>query len=300
MKRALLVCQVLLFLTFNLFLFLTILFLIKKNNVFDQFNPDRPVYNGKEEYDPSLQRLTSVSMLEQYCDSLYEAQKASHAPSPYESSYPEIVGAAVRKKFYHGYSTYGYSDNYMARLLEPLTGKNAAAIVIPDDIMKYPYAACSQQSIVMMELLRRKGFTTRKVGFSSKEYGGHFSFEVFYDGGWHYFDPNQEPDRDILNAYHRPGIAYLASHQEILVAAYKNWEPAKVKAVLLNYSLGKPNRFEAPNARMYQQATKVLSYIFWIFPLMGVFWIRNLRRRKKKLAKASATTAVMPVMAEAS
>lgn len=293
-------CQVFLFLTFNLFLFLTVLFIFKKNTVFDRLSHNQPVYNGKEEYDPSLQRLSSVSMLEQYCDSLYESMKSTGTDSAYERSYPEIVSSVVRRKFYHGYSNYGYADNYVAVLLEPLTGKNAAAIVIPDDIMKYPYAACSQQSIVMMDLLRRKGFTTRKVGFSSKEYGGHFSFEVFYDGDWHYFDPNQEPDRAVLNAYGRPGISFLASHEEIMAAAYKNWDSAKVKALLMHYSLGKPNRFEAPNARLYQRVTKVLSYIFWIFPLLGAIWVNRLRRRWTKRSAKQAATAVMPRMAEAS
>lgn len=116
-------CQVFLFLTFNLFLFLTVLFIFKKNTVFDRLSHNQPVYNGKEEYDPSLQRLSSVSMLEQYCDSLYESMKSTGTDSAYERSYPEIVSSVVRRKFYHGYSNYGYTDNYVAVLLEPLTGK---------------------------------------------------------------------------------------------------------------------------------------------------------------------------------
>lgn len=38
-------------------------------------------------------------------------------------------------------------------------------LFIPDDIMQYPMAACSQQSIVLMEFFRKKSIPYRKIGF---------------------------------------------------------------------------------------------------------------------------------------
>ncbi|MBL7746146.1 MAG: hypothetical protein JNM19_01855, partial [Chitinophagaceae bacterium] len=181
MKRVLFMMQLLLFVFFNILLFLAIINLFYKGSASDKQGADTPVYNGKEEFDPSLQRLSSISKLEAYCDSLFAVVSSSDSNVRFEHDYPALASSIVRKKFYHGYSKYSYTNNYMALVLEPLTGKNASAIVVPDDIMKYPYAACSQQSIIMMELMKRKGFTTRKVGFDGGEkFGGHFSFEVYY------------------------------------------------------------------------------------------------------------------------
>ncbi|MBL7731758.1 MAG: hypothetical protein JNM88_11320 [Chitinophagaceae bacterium] len=269
--------QVLLFLAFNFLFFLTILFLFKKNNVFDKIGLHEPVYNGTEVFDPSLQRLNSIKKLEDYCDSLYSVQSMNSQFKSDEGNYPVLVDSVMRQRFYHGYSRYRFSENYMALLLEPLTGKEAAAIVIPDDMLKYPYAACSQQSILMMELLKRKGYSTRKVGFLDKQYGGHFCFEVLYNGSWHFFDTNQEPDMNVLNVNNRPGIAFLSKNKEVLRAAYPHLEPERLDAIFGNYFFGKPDTFEAPRARIYQQVTKILSYCGWFFALLAYVLVRKKR-----------------------
>ncbi|HEY6502866.1 MAG TPA: hypothetical protein VIZ28_02715 [Chitinophagaceae bacterium] len=277
MKKLLFAAQFILFISFNFFLYLTIVEVTGSRSPFVKYDYEIPIYNGREDFDPSLSRLTSVSDLEAYCDSIFKEKSSSDKSFTFQEHYPGLASSVVRKKFFHGYSSYGFSDNYMALMLEPLiTRKWISAIVIPDDIMKHPYAACSQQSIVMMELMKRKGFTTRRVGFNGgKKFGGHFSFEVYYANGWHFFDPNQEPDRNILPEYNRPSIEYLAKNEAILVAAYKHWDPAKVHAVLTNYSYGKPNRFEAPNALIYQKVTKFLSYSLWLFLLTAFLVVRR-------------------------
>ena len=117
-------------------------------------------------------------MLEDYCDELYESvENKEHMP------YPEIVNEVVKRRFYHGYSYFHWRDNYMAYLLSFVTKPDAHAIVLPDDILRYPYGACSQQAIVMMALLQRKGFPVRKVGLYDPEAGyGHFVLEAQYGG----------------------------------------------------------------------------------------------------------------------
>lgn len=236
-----------------------------------------PVYNGKEEFDPSLSRLNSITKLQQYCDSVFAEEKKANPSLNFEDTYPLVASSVVRKKFYHGYSSYSYSNNYMAIMLEPLTDKWVSAIVIPDDIMKFPYAACSQQSIVMMELLKRKGYTTRKVGFDGgKKWGGHFCFEAYYNNKWHFFDTDQEPDAELLASLDRPAISEIASDDNLLVAAYSHWEnPERVKGLFKSYFYGKPNTFEAPNALIYQRVTKFLSYTSWIFFLAAFIFVRR-------------------------
>jgi hypothetical protein len=277
MKRVLFFVQFLLFISFNFFLFLNVLQLSNINSALNNLDHEIPIYNGKEEFDHSLVKLNSVSKLEVYCDSIFEEKRHGNRFYAFEENYPLIASSVVSKKFFHGYSSYGYSDNFMALMLEPLTRKWASAIVIPDDIMKYPYAACSQQSIVMMELLRRKGFAIRKVGFDGgKKYGGHFCFEAYYNNSWHFFDTDQEPDAEVLAKYNRPGIEFIAKNDAVLTAAYSHWNNQdKVRGLFKSYFYGRTNTFEAPNALIYQKATKFLSTTLWMFFLAGFIFVRR-------------------------
>jgi hypothetical protein len=245
-------------------------------NPLKQFNYSEPVYNGKEEFDPGLARLNSMNELEHYCDSLYSASNASGS-NEFERNYTDIVSAVTRKRFFHGYSHYGFENNYLAVVFSRATVDGYSAIVAPDDIMKYPYAACSQQSIVVMELLKRKQIRSRKISFQGKT-AGHFCFEVFYDNGWHFYDTNLEPDRAVLNKYDRPGIAFLVSHTDVLLDAYRAQDKEKMLDVFPTYQYGKENVFPAPRAIIFQRATKILSYAGW-----AIFLIAFLIARRKYL-----------------
>ena len=123
--------------------------------------------------------------------------------------YANMVARVIKYRFVHGYTWYHLGQNYMATILAPLVHRDLSAIVVPDDILKYPKAACSQQSLIGMHVLKDKGFIIRKVGFYDSIYGGHFCYEAKYNGSWHFFDPNREPDENILLNNGRPSIEYL-------------------------------------------------------------------------------------------
>jgi hypothetical protein len=275
MKRLLYTAQIVLL---GLFIFTFIATCFQKlgsSNPLRKLDNKTPVYNNIEEFDPSLSRLNTIDKLVNYCDSLYLGIDLINNRSEVERDYTNIVSSVVRKRFYHGYSYYGFSSNYMALLMSKISVPGLDAIVIPDDIMKYPYAACSQQSIVMMEVLRSKGFDTRKVSFQGK-ISGHFCFEVFYDGGWHFYDTNMEPDVTVLNNYGRPDIAFLVSHPDILVKAYRQYPQSEILDIFPTYTYGAINKFPAPNAIIFQKLTKFLSYFTWFF-LLFLFLIVRLK-----------------------
>ena len=277
MKRRILFFAQVLFLTlFILSLAGTIFQLAGDSSPLTQFDHKKDAaYNGFEAYDPSLSRLNSLRKLEQYCDSIYAEKVFSGSQGDFERTYTDIASNAVRNRFYHGYSYYGFEDNYLAALASKVAMPGLSALVIPDEILKHPFAACSQQSIVMMEVLKDKGFTTRKVTFMGKTYGGHFAFEVFYNNQWHFHDPNLEPDKAILDSYGRPGIAYLAQHPDILVKAYNHLPATEVMDLFPNYAYGEPNKFPATKAVIYHKATKFLSYTLWIFFLLALVIVRR-------------------------
>ena len=274
MKKLFYLLQPVLFLAFNFFLLMAAYQLAESSSTINY--PDKkenPLFSFKEDFDPSLIKLNSLDKIADYCDSLY-AEKSYSQKIKFEEAFPEIVSAVIRNRFYHGYSLYGTNNNFLGVLFSKISMSGLRAIVIPDDILKYPYAACSQQSIVFMEILKRKGFSTRKVGFKGKTYG-HFCFETYYDGGWHFYDPDMEPDVAVLNAYHRPSIAILARHTNILLKAYQQYPSEEVLDIFPNYFYGPVNTFAAPRAIIFQQLTKFFSYTIWLFFLIAFILVRK-------------------------
>src|SRR5690606_7454053 len=89
--------------------------------------------------------------------------------------------------FSHGYSYYSLEENWIAAICGSLFWRDLAAIVNPEDIMRYSNAACSQQSIVLMECLGRKGIPHRAVMFPN-----HYAVEAYIENGWRYFDTHLE------------------------------------------------------------------------------------------------------------
>ncbi len=255
-------------------LLVTMLQVFPGTNPLAKLNVEDPVYNGKEEFEPALARLNSLKKLEKYCDSIYKASNGSENKEEFEKNYTDIASSVLRKRFYHGYSHYGFNSNYVAALVSRVTVQGYSAIVIPEDIMKYPFAACSQQSIIMMELLKKKNISTRKIGFQGNT-TGHFGFEVFYNDDWHFYDTNMEPDADLLNSFGRPGIAFLAANPELLLKAYSNHSPEKIMDVFPTYVHGTPDKFPAPNGIIFQKASKFLSYSCWLFLLLAYFIVNR-------------------------
>jgi hypothetical protein len=234
-----------------------------------------PVYDQKEDFDPSLERLNSISAATAYCDSLYNEKPGKEDGASFEQEYSNIVYTVICKRFYHGYSNYDNRTNFMAVWTKKITPYYLLkAVVIPDDILHYPFAACSQQCIVMMELLKKKGITTRAVLFDGKE-SGHFCMETFFNGAWHLFDPDMEPDMAVLDKYGQPSIAFLANHPDIFYQAYRAYPKGKMKDLLDNRGYTEANVFPAPHLYLFQQVTKFLSYTIWMFFFLAFILVRK-------------------------
>ncbi|MEO6613358.1 MAG: hypothetical protein ABIT05_16990 [Chitinophagaceae bacterium] len=275
MKRLFFSLQFPLFIAFNFFLLMTVFQVLSSPDSMSRLHYNDPKYNAIEEFDPSLERLNTIDRLVTYIDSVYAEKAYTDASIKYEQNYPEIATAVIRKRFYHGYSLYGFSNNFMAMFASQLVQTDGlSAIVIPKDILRYPFAACSQQSIVLMTLLQSKGFNTRKVGFLGKN-GGHFCFEVYYNGTWHFYDPDMEPKVSVLEAYNYPGIDFLAKHKDIVLSAYPHYPKEKVLDIFSNYFYGKVNASAAPNALIFQKITQFLSYTTWLFFLVSFIFVRR-------------------------
>jgi hypothetical protein len=221
-----------------------------------------------EEYKPALvQRIRSIDDLLEVADSI---SKSKHIKLR-TLGYAEVISDLVRNRFFHEYCYYSINENWVAALAGRLVWDHLSAIVLPDDILKYPMAACSQQCIVLAESFKRKGIDYRKVGFDH-----HFALEAKLDNQWFYFDPDGEPDfskvpRNSINSLFKSGIYEIYK---------KNLDSSKLKWALAGLKLGKVNDALAPNATIFHIVTKLSSRIFFIIPLMILF-IFNLKQRRK-------------------
>jgi hypothetical protein len=189
-------------------------------------------------------------------------------------TYFNYVAEIVRKRFYHGYSHYTASDNIFAWLSGTLVWDHLSAIVIPDDIMKHPMAACSQQAIVMMEVFKRKKIDYRKVGFP-----GHYTVEGKIDGKWQYFDTNLEPD---FNNNRESLQQLLNTNRFDSVYSIPEKSIENFHAAVSNPQYGFPNENPSPNAILFHKACYFLQsgvFIFCSF-LISFLLLSNFKPRR--------------------
>jgi len=215
-------------------------------------------YNGKEKFDPALSVINSVVRLEKYTDSIAEAKNI-----PVHSyAYLELLGTIVEHRFYHGFSHYSLSENWIAALAGKLVKVDYSCKVLPDEILAHPNAACSQQALVMMQVLRDKNFSYRSLGFPH-----HYALEVLVDGQWYFFDTNMEPSvtkeqRSLVHWQHRNDVMKL--YYDAAVHADINYQFGNNTTALI----GAVNEEPGKRVAFFHIVTGVVSKIGWLIPLL--------------------------------
>jgi hypothetical protein len=226
------------------------------------FNLEKaPVYDKKEFFDPSLCQLNSIDKLTAHIDSI----AAQNTILPASFKYAVLTESVIKKRFYHGFSHYGLQQNWIAAVCEKMIGNGLSSIVNPNDIIRHPYAACSQQALVMVDVLKRKGLSYRTVGFPH-----HYAIECLINAKWYYFDPNMEPaipDSCRLESQWGGLSDNLKKYYDTVRFSDLDW-----KFGSLPVTLGKVNAVQAPNATLFQTGTHYLSKILWIFPMVAAFY----------------------------
>ncbi len=223
---------------------------------------ERLAYDHKEQFDPALSYINSIDKLEQHIDS----NETAASLKPNTIDYIVTIATAIKYRFYHGFSHFTLKENWIAAISEKVIGYGLACKVKPDDIMHQEYAACSQQAMVMMEILKRKKIAYRNVGFQH-----HFALEVLVNGKWYYFDPNMEPEMtndERLEENWKCCAENLKKYYDTSRFKDLDWK----FGVNQNVTIGKINQTFAVNARVFQSSTSLLSKILWCFPLLLLFY----------------------------
>lgn len=219
-------------------------------------------FDSKEKFNPSLGYINSPEKLEKHIDSI--ASKKNIDIGSYD--YVMIVEDVIKQRFYHGFSHFSISENWIAALSGKFVDEGLACKVKPEDILEHEYAACSQQSIVMMALLYKKNISYRKIGFPH-----HYAMEIMADGEWFFSDPNMEPamkkQQRMESAWNHKGDAlkkyYDKKRHKNLDYQFGTGQEAFV---------GPVNEVPARNVKSFHTATFILSKILWIFPLLLLYF----------------------------
>lgn len=228
--------------------------------------------HAHEEYDPSyFSRFQNVESIINDADQKFGKGNRS-------LNYYNHIATILRKRFYHGFSHYSLSDNALA-YFSGFAWNHLSAIVMPEDILKHPKAACSQQAIVLMEIFRRTNTDFRKVSLED-----HFVLEGFIENEWRFFDTNIEPD--IM--HDRKSFEHMVATNS-LHAAYKK---TKLSGELINswskeYSYGNINEIPAVKATIFHQLGFWLQtrFLFIAFVCWAFTWLYFYSNNKTTLKK---------------
>lgn len=245
--------------------------------VFD-FNEDINEQKILEEelYNPNLARLNSIDKIIYYIDSIYALNSSEKFDT---AKYVSIISQTVKERFYFGSSNYTLSENWLAYLSGKFLWSHLSVVVNPSDIAKKQHGLCSQQTVVFMEVLKRKGIKERSVGLGYKEGPGHFLCEVYYDNSWHLHDVTMEPLwRNI--AHHNNSMEYYLQNKDSLYVTYETRYSKPVFYKLLEkVEYGKINQFPAANMRLLHRFTFFLIYFI---PCLFLFlFIRSVFKKYK-------------------
>ncbi len=175
----------------------------------------------------------------------------------------------LRMRFFHSYSTYTYKENWIATLLANYVWQDFKHIVIPQGMIKYPMAACSQQGILFQYLLKKHGVKFATIQFNNSDgKSGHYAVNAYYQGSWHYFDSDMEPKKLQGN----PSMKTLL-HDSLLTTIYplanKKWLETKIKGNLIQRV--NENKESASNMILFHRFTAFMSN--WLWLLLGLLYI---------------------------
>ena len=239
----------------------------------------RLAYGGEEHFNESLTAINSVKEFSSYIDSVASRQLIINENNELIDSakYVVLTDSLMKERFYHGYSHYSLADDYTAYLVGKYIWSDLSALVIPNDILNHPYAACSQQAIVFQELLKLKNYKVRKVVFSSS-ISGHFCTEVKYNESNHFFDTNLEANWDSITNI--PSTKELVSDEALVAQVYAHLPKTTLKVFLENPPIyGEWNAYPAKNMSWIHFMTSIISNIGFL--IVGFFALTISRYHKK-------------------
>lgn len=244
--------------------------------VFSTVSNLQNTYKKKELFNIELSRFKSIDDITAHIDGIYSAKYPAKEMDTV--AYVSVTSDVIKKRFYHGLSKYSLKDNWITYIGGKLFWSHLNAIVEPDDILDYTEGLCSQQTIVFLEILKRKGIQTRWVGLGYKEGPGHFLAEVYYQGKWHLYDVDMEPNWEKITISHE-SMNYYQSNSDTLFLTYEGIISQSLYDKLMEkVEYGGVNDFPAKNMLLFHRVTKISTYLIPVF--LGILILFTLFKQK--------------------
>ncbi|SFG14223.1 hypothetical protein SAMN05518801_10860 [Novosphingobium sp. CF614] len=217
--------------------------------------PADTVMSAPELFDQALARIDNIDTAEA------EVRRwAGNNATPVATAY--AIEMLLRKRFYHSYSYYSVSDDWVLWLASFLRS-DVAQKVEPDDILKQPWAGCSQQAIVAQVLLKRFGFRFATLGTSDPK---HFTSIASLNGIWYYVDSWDGVGRrrfgPISFGFLRSGLA----NSRFTGAYSAKWLSAITSG---HFVIKDIDRLPGHHLRSFHSLTRFISKFGWVLCLLG-------------------------------
>lgn len=230
-----------------------------------------------ELYKSELAAVNSMKTAVSYVDSVYRLTYSGRFDT---SLYAQAASHFTKERFYHGVSHYTLSENWIAYLLSKTVWSHFSVIVDPDDILNHSDGLCSQQTIVFMELLKRKKINVRSVGLGYKEGPGHFLSEVHYGGSWHLYDVTMEPQWVKVVGQHRSFEYYLSCKDSLYLVYKSKLDKPVFDKIIERVVYGKVNEFPAKKMLFFHKITLAITYFLPFFLLFLSFRFKAKNRQQ--------------------
>lgn len=214
-------------------------------------------------------KIQSLDELEKYAETI-ESDSTKLA-------YWNNMAYLLRNRFYHGFSAYSLEENWVAAILGYYYSPKLyfQFIVLPNDIMKYPMAGCSQQGIILQSLFKQKG-----INFKTVEFNHHYAVTAEIEGKWYFFDTDKEPT--FIDGK-RPTVDQL-NNIKYTEKIYSQFTAKEVDEVLGKPTLGEINPPLAPNMMIFHQVSYFLSKTLWFFCFLGfIVCIRFIKLKSNEI-----------------
>lgn len=223
-----------------------------------------PFATPEEKFDPRMAPIKSTEQLAELVNSL-GARKTTM-----DKVY--ILEQLLRYRFYSGFSRYSFHDNWLTWLAARTIDEDYDAIVAPEDILSYEWAGCSQQALVVQEILRQMGVRYASVGVPH-----HFFTAAWIDGSWYIVDPFGPIARDHSRLHKLEEVMTDAGRNRFFLSertkAYGQsfaWDVPQLKSV---------DAFPAARIRTFHRITRWASHWGWLALLMAAVANAAARRR---------------------
>ena len=246
----------------------------------------KSTYRQEELFKIELTQFKNINDLMAHIEGIYSV---NHPLDKIDTSaYVKLCSEIVKRRFHHGISNYSIHENWIAFLCGKIFWSHFSVIVDPNDILNYNQALCSQQAIVFMELLNKKGIKNRNVGIGSKDGKGHFLSEVYYNNSWHLFDVNKEPHWNKVVLAHQSMDFYIKNKDSLYKIYHDKLTPIQINHLIETINYGQPNTFPAKNMLLFHRITKIMTYLIPIFFCILIFLTILKQRIPNKIIKKTS------------